>query len=150
MPAARSLLAAALAASAVALAGCTPETAEPLVEGDCLLVSSVGERVTDVPVVSCDEPHEAEVYAVVELAGIEADAAYDADAVVEATEAKCVALFENYIGEPYRTSRLDVFYTYPLEEGWANGDRGIVCAAYAPDQSTGRPLTFTGTLEMQG
>lgn len=128
------------------LAGCAAPEPQELEVGDCLLVAQVGERADDVPVVDCGEPHEAEVYAVVEPAALAALSAYDAEAVIAVAEEECVALFEGYVGEPYRTSALDVFYTYPLEDRWDLGEREVVCAVWAPAEQTGRPLLFEGSL----
>ena len=130
----------------VTLAACAAPEPQELEVGDCLLVAQVGERADDVPVIDCAEPHEAEVYAVVEPASYAELTGYDADAVVAAAEEQCVALFEDYVGEPYRTSPLDVFYTYPLEDRWEVGVREVVCAVWAPAESTGRPLLYEGSL----
>jgi len=125
------------------LAACGSPEPQQLAVGDCLTVSSVGSTVEQVPVVPCDGVHEAEVYAVYDVA--DADD-YDEDAVIAQVEERCVGLFAAYVGEPYATSSLDIFYTWPLEDAWAEGGREAVCAAYVPDPDTGRPLEFEGTL----
>ncbi|WP_062467331.1 septum formation family protein [Demequina maris] len=126
------------------LAGCSGSDGErqELAVGDCLTISGTGDTVGDVPVVDCEDAHEAEVYATFDLD----PGSYDEDAVVATVEERCVDGFEDYVGEPYRTSSLDVFYTYPLEDAWAEGDRLAVCAAYAPDPDSGEPVAFEGTL----
>ncbi len=128
--------------AAATLAGCSETPAEPLVVGDCLIISGVGDSGDSVPTVACDEAHEAEVYATFDAGGADA---YDEPAVVAEVEDECVARFEGYTGEPYSSSPLDIFYTWPLAEGWEAGERGAVCAAFVPD-SAGVPQLFEGTL----
>ncbi|WP_062313235.1 septum formation family protein [Demequina rhizosphaerae] len=129
-------------AAALALAGCSDGERQELAVGDCLTISGTGDTVGDVPVVDCDGVHEAEVYAAFDLDS----GSYDEDAVIAEVEEACVDRFDAYVGEPYRTSALDVFYTYPLEDAWAEGDRLAVCAVYAPDPDSGEPVAFEGTL----
>lgn len=131
----------------LALAGCSQGEPQQLAVGDCLMISGVGDSVGDVPVVPCDGPHEAEVYLLFEVA--DADA-YDEQAVVAEVEERCVTEFEGFVGEPFSTSSLDTFYTYPLADGWDGGGREAMCAAFAPDPDTGRPLTFEGSLGIDG
>ncbi|MDN4475991.1 septum formation family protein [Demequina sp. SYSU T00192] len=132
-----------LAAVAVLLlAGCSDSERQELAVGDCLTISGTDGSFGNVPVVDCAGVHEAEVYAAFDLdAG-----AYDEDAVIVEVEEACVDRFEAYVGEPYRTSSLDVFYTYPLADAWDEGDRLAVCAVYAPDPDSGEPVAFEGTL----
>ncbi|WP_062290744.1 septum formation family protein [Demequina phytophila] len=132
----------ALSAAALLLAGCAAGDSRPLAVGDCLTISGVGDSVRDVPVVACDGPHEAEVYATFDVTADQ----FDEDAIIADVEAECVDRFDAYVGEPYRTSSLDIFYTYPLEDVWADGGRGAVCAAFAPDPESGVPVVFEGTL----
>ncbi len=133
----------ALSAITLLLTACAADEPRPLAVGDCLTISGVGDSVRDVPVVACDGPHEAEVYATFDVTA----ATFDEDAIVADVEAECVDRFDDYVGEAYRTSSLDIFYTYPLEDVWADGGRGAVCAAFAPDQESGVPVVFEGTLE---
>ena len=133
-----------LAALAVlALTGCADDAPEDVQAGDCLTISGVGDTAGGVPVVPCDGIHEAEVYALFEVAD---DAAYDEAAIVAEVEERCVDDFASYVGEDYRTSSLDIFYTYPLADGWAEGDREAMCAVFAPDPDSGAPVRFEGTL----
>ncbi|MDN4478755.1 septum formation family protein [Demequina sp. SYSU T00039] len=129
-------------AASLALAGCSQDPPVPLVLGDCLIISGVGESGDSVPTVACDEAHEAEVYATFDVGGSDT---YDEEAVVAEVEEECVSRFEAYTGEPYSSSPLDIFYTWPLAEGWDAGERGAVCAAFVPDES-GVPQLFEGTL----
>lgn len=138
----RLVAALALPATALVLAGCAQDSPRDLAVGECLIVSGVGDSGDSVPAVDCTESHEAEVYAVVSVDG---PAQYDEDAVIAAVEEQCVARFEEYTGEAYATSSLDIFYTWPLAEAWDAGERGAACAAFVPDDS-GAPVMFDGTL----
>lgn len=126
--------------AALALVGCGQGEPVELAVGDCLIVSG---DLRDVPVVPCDGPHEAEVYALVDVADAPS---FDEQALITDVQDQCVALFDAYVGEPYRTSSLDIFYQHPLQDAWDAGERGAVCAAFVPDPDTGRPLSFEGSL----
>ncbi len=128
--------------AAAALAGCAPDEAQVLEAGDCLLIAGVGAEVREVPVVACDQPHEAEVYAVIEVTDT---GTFEEAAVVEEVEARCIDEFEAYVGESYSTSRLDIFYRWPLIDAWEAGDHGAMCAVFVPDEA-GMPIPFEGTL----
>lgn len=136
-------LALAVPASVIALAGCSQDPPRALAVGECLIVSGVGDSGDSVPAVDCGEAHEAEVYALVTVDGADA---YDEAAVIAAVEEQCVARFEDYTGEAYATSSLDIFYTWPLAEAWDAGERGAACAAFVPDDA-GVPVMFEGTLQ---
>lgn len=131
-----------IATTVAALSGCSSEPAEPLEVGDCLLVSGVGSSGDAVPTVDCAQAHEAEVYAVVEVPGRDT---YDEDQVIAAVEQECVDRFDAYTGEPYASSSLDIFYTWPRAEGWDAGERSAVCAVFVPDER-GAALLFEGSL----
>ena len=98
--------------------------------GDCYngAVASVEEHieVTDVELVSCDDPHQNEVYAVFELP----DSSWKGDGYVfEQAEMSCVARFEAFVGIEYELSTLWADIIYPLEEGWKeNDDRRVTCS----------------------
>jgi hypothetical protein len=141
----RSIAAASVAALAVLpLAGCLGGGVPTAEVGECLQVSELGSQVESLPTVSCDEPHEGEVYAVFDL---DMDGDYDANAVIEASEQECLARFDTFVGMPYADSELDIFYLYPLADGWAGGDRETLCAVIAPNWETGDLTMVTGSLE---
>ncbi len=97
-----------------------------LAEGDCITdLDSLGTTVQDVPVVPCDQDHEAEIYHLFDLPDGDFPAAsLDADAA-----AGCDAAFEDYFGEPYAESDLSVTYLSPSAESWGQGDQEVVCIA---------------------
>ena len=97
--------------------------------GDCYngAVSSVEEHigVSDVELVSCDDPHENEVYAVFELP----DSSWKGeDYVFEQASTGCVARFEAFVGIEYELSTLYADILFPLEESWKENDREVSCS----------------------
>ena len=140
----RSIAVATVAALAVLpLTGCLGGGVPMADEGDCLQVSQLGTEVESLPTVSCDDEHEGEVYAVLDL---ELEGDYDPQAIVDAAEEACLERFDDFIGLAYEDSELDIFYLYPLEDGWASGERGTLCAVIAPDWETGELTMVTGSL----
>jgi hypothetical protein len=103
--------------------------------GQCIDVPDE-DRVFELPERDCDEPHDAEVYAISELDGT----SYPGDETVQrqAQEVCAGAAFEEYFGEPFDQSPLDATYLWPAEDDWSHGDHEVVCAAVNTD---GRPLT---------
>ena len=83
-------------------------------------------EVTDVEVVSCDDPHANEVYAVFELP----DSSWKGDEYVfEQASLGCMARFEAFVGIEYELSTLAVDVLYPLEKGWKEEDhRKVECS----------------------
>lgn len=97
--------------------------------GDCLVtpLSEEDGGVGDVEIVTCDQEHESEVFAVFDMEdgdfpGAEAAAAESQDV--------CTAEFEGFVGLDYNTSELGVNFLYPTEQTWAAGDREIVCLVF--------------------
>ena len=60
-----------------------------------------------------------------------ADGPFPGQAVIDDEAiAKCVPLFEDYVGSDYETSRLDVWWIFPTTESWNDGDREVACVLY--------------------
>jgi hypothetical protein len=116
-----------------------------LMVGDCLDDPQAdGDEVFDVNTVDCAAPHDNEIYDSVLLPDGEFPGAESIDA---SSSAECVASFASFAGIEYADSvRLEYFPFYPTESSWKNGDREILCAIYALDES-GVPTKTTGTLE---
>ena len=97
------------------------------------------------PHVSCEEPHEAEVYAKLVYPD---QAAYPGQSGFESwAEPLCYARFQSYTGIRYENSDLDFGYLYPGTEGWAEGDQEVICYVFDPDGDdlTGPVNTGSGT-----
>jgi hypothetical protein len=116
-----------------------------LMVGDCLDDPQAdGDEVFDVTTVDCASPHDNEIYDSAILPDGDFPGAESIDA--SSTEA-CISSFGAFAGIEYADSvRLEYFPFYPTESSWAGGDREILCAIYALDES-GVPTQSTGTLE---
>jgi len=140
-----------LAAVAVALflGGCASDPVEPpleteasleLVETESVLELALGTCVNDaetplgadlaeVPTVSCEEPHDSELYAIVSAT----DGSYPGvDTLVSDGQEKCQVVFAEFVGIDFRSSLLDYHFYYPTPSSWAQGDRSIYCMVIDP------------------
>ena len=105
--------------------------------GDCfddtssVAATGAGE-VASLPGVPCAEPHDNEVYAVIDL-GI---TSYSGDeAVAELAFDKCLAKFETWVGRDYESSDLDILTLTPTSESFSSSNRDVVCAVFNVDFS---------------
>lgn len=117
------------AAMTVGVAACsTPGNVFSLDVGDCFDdPDDASEAVADLPLVACDEPHDNEVYAVIELP----DEAFPGDeAILERAETDCLGAFEPYVGTAYGDSTLFATWLVPTEASWSDGDREVVCVLF--------------------
>jgi hypothetical protein len=90
----------------------------------------VGDCLDDkAQLVECAEDHYSELYLVVELKGNK----YPGSKAIEKKAARrCSAAFEDYVGQSYDQSELDIIYFGPDQEGWDAGNRRLSCAVYDP------------------
>jgi hypothetical protein len=121
-----------LLALALSMFGCSSATSiSDVAVGDCF-DDTGDEVVSELELIDCDEPHDNEVFANLQVEesvfpGDEVFGAFAIDA--------CLAPFEAYVGESYAESRLDYWFLTPTEESWAAGDRAVTCVLYAADLS---------------
>ena len=98
--------------------------------GDCYNGASLSgddyKEFTDVEIVSCDDAHENEVYAVFELP----DSSWKGDDYLfEQAESGCLARFEGFVGIEYERSVLNADIFYPTEDSWERvDDRSVTCS----------------------
>lgn len=95
--------------------------------------ADAADEISSVPDRECQEPHDNEVYAVLELD--DGDFPGQEALSTHARELCTGATFEDYVGIPYLDSELEVFPLTPTESGWEGGDHEVVCALFALDQS---------------
>jgi hypothetical protein len=108
--------------------GVTPEFAV----GECF------DETDDFTRADCDDRHFAEVFLVVDHPD---QIGYPGDrAVAEWAEPVCYGEFEQYTGIAYEQSPLDFGYLYPTSEGWAAGDREVVCYIFDPSGELTAPI----------
>jgi hypothetical protein len=94
--------------------------------------------IAEVPTVSCQEPHDSELYALIPVA----DGAYPgADQLIEQGQRGCQSEFGDFVGIDFRSSLLDFYFYYPTPSSWAAGDRLIYCMVFDPG------MQVKGTLE---
>lgn len=108
--------------------------------GDCMLAETVEGPNADqsnIVIIGCDTPHDAEVYAAFNLT----DPDYPGDeAVYNTSRELCGESFLDYVGLEPQESSLQIKMFYPVEASWAQGDRAIVCIAMDSQ-------FYSGTLE---
>lgn len=146
-------LPAAFVCAAAALAGCSSFDRDgtdqvsvfDLAPGDCIRApEDVTVELTDLAQVSCDQPHELEVYAGVEYpestaATADAGSTFPGDAALkDFADGTCAEEFAAYVGVDYRDSRLYFTYLVPSARSWeAEDDRSVICLV----TTTGEELT---------
>jgi len=98
--------------------------------GDCFNDPGAADVVYSVEAVICAEPHDREVFAVLEYPASNS-AEYPGQATVEEwTADNCITEFNEYVGTDFWESSLDINWLVPTEESWERGDREVVCALY--------------------
>jgi hypothetical protein len=131
----RRNLAASLLALGVVAASCGDDGTSvfDLGVGDCFDDEDLtAEVITDVPLVSCSEPHDNEIYFEYSMTDAEDPGR---QAALDAADQRCLGQFEPYVGIDFFQSDLDIFSIIPTPESWPEGDRGVLCALYASDLS---------------
>jgi hypothetical protein len=111
--------------------------------GDCFTAATsdgdTGPLVTTAEVVSCDEPHLAEVILIDEIDAGDDEPFPGVEARDEAAEELCQPAFTDYVGTPLAASELGLLWLAPTDESWTDqGDRAVTCAVQSLD---GDPLT---------
>lgn len=118
--------------------------------GDCFdkrKVPGQNNKLTDVILIlECDQPHEFEVFAVVEYPAPDPKATDpkarefpDDDVLRTFAKTECPKRYEAYVGQRYELSKLELAYLMPLEANWPS-NRKIACEVY---DVTGRKLDST-------
>ncbi|MCP3996322.1 MAG: hypothetical protein GY722_14880 [bacterium] len=110
-------------------------TVDDIAVGDCLDTPSE-DVFSTIETIDCSEPHDLEVFALVDLADFGPEfssvASYPGDdPVYEAAQALCWDAFEPYVGVPYEESVLYLDAFTPTLEGWdERGDRIANCVLF--------------------
>jgi len=95
--------------------------------GDCILDAATTTTINTIATVPCDEPHDSEIYASIEVDG---SSFPGSDALSAEAEASCRAAFDDFVGIAWADSKY-LFTTFiPTEGSWAEGDREILCTIY--------------------
>ena len=108
--------------------------------GTCLNDASVpeGADLADIPQVSCDQPHDSELFGIITVD----DETYPgADVLIQKGQDGCQLRFGDFVGIDFRSSTLDFHFYYPTPSSWSQGDRTIYCMVVDPG------LQVTGSLQ---
>ena len=100
--------------------------------GDCFNDTDSSGEISSLPGVPCDEQHDNEAYALIELT---IDAYPEGEGMFGLAYESCITRFESYVGKDYESSSLAIFTIYPTRESWAQNEREVVCAVYDMDES---------------
>ena len=114
----------------VLAAGCGEGNVFELEEGACFNHEE-SEEVFDVDIVSCDDPHQYEVYAVVSIAEPPGLPFPGSTRVGDVAANLCLERFEEFVARPYADSLLDIWTLSPTRESWEDlDDREVICSLY--------------------
>ena len=127
---------AAIVGAAVALAGrgsssdaAGEVSASKLAVGHCVDGLRESDDLTSLPVVPCGQPHEGEVFALVDLPA----GPYPGDEDLKrSAQDECLRHFETYAPSSVADDKVELFYLHPSPLSWADGDRSITCVATDP------------------
>lgn len=103
--------------------------------GTCFDEPSDDTEVSSVPIVECSEPHDREVYFLVDYPASDTDVFPGEGVVDDWTVDQCLGAFDSYVGEPYETSEIAAGFLTPSPESWDDGDRESVCYAFELDET---------------
>ncbi len=147
----KTLTIAALLLASVTLSGCSGISSLlngegdvfSLEVGDCMDDFGTASDITTVPIVDCDDEHDAEVYATEDIDSD--DYPGDSD-VSDAADEICIDAWEDFVGISYEDSLLNYSALTPTEQSWALGDKEVVCTISKYDES-GNLVKVTDSLE---
>ena len=103
--------------------------------GDCIETTPTeGATVKTMPKVSCDKPHEDEVFALLPVSG---DTFPGQATLQNQYEKKCVTALATYSPKAAADSAYQIFILYPTQQTWDQGDRHVACLTITEDKRTG-------------
>ncbi len=104
--------------------------------GDCFNGSEAvadGSPIDSLELVSCDSPHQYEMFAVVTHPADSA-AAYPANEELSVFgETGCMGQFEGFVGTSWFEAGYDITFIFPARDAWEAGDRTLQCALVRMD-----------------
>jgi hypothetical protein len=124
-------------------------SAQDLAVGDCFDEPDVTTNITDVQHQPCTDPHDGEVFAVLEYAPDGTATTYPIiDTFRDYVSDQCVPVLQSYTGrtvDEVFTAGFSFAYLYPSLDSWNDGDREITCYLTKQDETK-----FSGTLRGGG
>ena len=118
----------------------TSKTVDDIAVGDCMNTPE-DDVFFEIDPIDCAEPHDLEVFAVVDLSGVSSEFSLASpypgdDAVYDAALDACYDRFEGYVGMPYEESVLYLDAFTPTFEGWTEvDDRVANCVLFEVNAS---------------
>jgi hypothetical protein len=100
--------------------------------GDCVDITEASEASSQVATavrLTCDQPHQFEIFHAGSLDPDPAAPYPGDDAVLAGADAMCLEAFPAYVGAAYVDSSLEIAHLRPDEAVWTAGDRIVRCAA---------------------
>jgi hypothetical protein len=123
--------------------------AADLAVGDCFDEPDVTTNITDVQHQPCADPHDGEVFAVLQYTPDGGSTTYPIiDTFRDYVSDECVDILESYTGrtvDEIFTAGFSFAYLYPSSESWSDGDREITCYITKQDEAK-----FSGSLRGAG
>lgn len=101
--------------------------------GQCLSDVPTGTRVSSLNTTGCDQPHAAEIVAVLTMP----DGSFPAESVLKRYKDKCRDALSSYSSTAMQDPNVDLAVMPPSEQSWAHGDRAMVCIATFSTKRTG-------------
>ncbi len=122
---------AALMALTVVIVACSGEgNVFSLKAGDCFNQGDAAE-VENVELVDCDELHQYEVFAAADVEAPSGARFPGSDQLEFVAFSLCLGHFDEYVGETYENSLLDIQTLSPSRDSWEDaGDREVVCTLF--------------------
>ncbi|MEM7093960.1 MAG: septum formation family protein [Actinomycetota bacterium] len=128
-----------LCASALFAVGCA--TTLELEVGTCFQDPD-GLEITDVDEVDCTEPHDNEVFHLLQLA----DGDFPGrEAITSQAGDGCTGAFEAYVGRDFPSSEYFLSFIAPSEDSWDRADdREVICYLFIPGEQTSTSARGSG------
>jgi Septum formation len=103
--------------------------------GDCIETTpGDNAKVKTLPKVSCDKPHEGEVYALLPVSG---NTYPGQTSLQDEYEKKCESALGTYSPKAAADSAYQIYLLYPTQQTWDQGDRRVACVTITADKRTG-------------
>lgn len=112
--------------------------------GDCFDVpTSTAETIKDVQHHPCTDEHGAEVFFVGAYPGTKTDPYPTDDEMVTFLTNTCIPQYRAYTGVEVASQEVyDIGWFQPTQDGWKNGEQGVICYVYRLDETK-----FKGSLK---
>ena len=101
--------------------------------GDCIADVPASPRVESLKPVTCNQPHQGEVYAVLTMP----DGPFPGQPAIDGQKNKCEPELANFAAGAAKDPAVGIYVLYPTPQTWAGGDRAVTCVATTTAKRTG-------------